>query len=526
MKSNSSLLIRESVNKELEKILDYPISIINTPMGYGKTTAVKCFLDSLKIEYIWLSLPAPVESDEYFWNKLMEQIQLINVDMASMLKVLGFPDDSIKITEVLDAITSTIEKNALFLIIDDYQYIETPLKNEFITRISLAQIPNFHIVLISRSIPKIPIVEMVAKDIAFMPDSAVFAFHKDDIREYFKLIGFHADEKMLTEIYSRTGGWITAVYLIASSIMKKLNFSIDYSIEQLLRSSIFDVYDYKMQILLCKLSIFNTFTIEQANFVTKENDIEKNINRLYLENAFITQESNGIFRFQRIFLEFLCKIRQEMDIDFNQLYLNAGEWYASINDYELSFQYFRRAKDYHAILSKLESPAVGRQAYEMDLKLVYSIFEEADDSLVYEYPIAALKYAFLLLTNADDGKGLRLINSLSNYFACNEHPKYSKDRLNAEIILISTYTDFNDISKMIEHHKKAKELLHGERSLIRTSDDIILFGSPHFSYTYYKTKGGYKDIIQILSTQLTDYMQLTGGCSAGCDFLALAEYAL
>lgn len=526
---NNMLLSRVRVNNELNKILEYPLSIINGPMGCGKTTAVKDFLDTLSVDYIWFSSSSIFQSEEYFWAKLTDQISSIDPDVAQMLKVLGFPLDSIQITRILEVMSLITEKSELTIIIDDYQYIENPEKNEFITSFAKAQIPNLHMVIIARSIPRLPLVEMIAKDIVYMPDHLLFMFNKKEIREYFKLMNVKINEKTLEDVFLQTGGWITAIYLYKLSITNESNFNFDYSLDQLLNSSIFQHYDTSTQIMLCKLSIFNSFSIEQAAFVLDEDSVSVTIHQLYNENAFIMQDGIETFRFHRIFWDFLRKKRADFDIDFHTLYLRAGKWYADINDYAMSFQYLKKAKDYNTILTKLESPDFGRQAYELDQKLLYEIFEEIaeiDYRLIYKFPMAALKYAFLLMTNSEEKKGIALLDDLKNYFSSNQHSKYTQNRIMAEISLVSTYTVFNDIEKMVEHHKSAYELLNGEHSLIRSREDILSFGIPHFTYTYYKTKGEYQKIVKVLSNQMVYYMQLTGGCGMGCDFLSQAEYAL
>ena len=45
---NKIILIRDRLNKKLEKILEYPITVITAPMGFGKTTAVRSFFPEIK----------------------------------------------------------------------------------------------------------------------------------------------------------------------------------------------------------------------------------------------------------------------------------------------------------------------------------------------------------------------------------------------------------------------------------------------------------------------------------------------
>lgn len=54
MKRNKTLK-RERVNRALELIFDYPLTIVEAPIGYGKTTAVREFLAARGVPVIWTS---------------------------------------------------------------------------------------------------------------------------------------------------------------------------------------------------------------------------------------------------------------------------------------------------------------------------------------------------------------------------------------------------------------------------------------------------------------------------------------
>ena len=50
------ILSRARVNRQLEQILDYPLTVLRAPMGFGKTTAVREYFHTAQLEPLWLSL--------------------------------------------------------------------------------------------------------------------------------------------------------------------------------------------------------------------------------------------------------------------------------------------------------------------------------------------------------------------------------------------------------------------------------------------------------------------------------------
>ena len=51
-----SLYFTENLKRELDAILEKPLTIIDAPMGYGKTVAVKEFFKSHQADVLWVSL--------------------------------------------------------------------------------------------------------------------------------------------------------------------------------------------------------------------------------------------------------------------------------------------------------------------------------------------------------------------------------------------------------------------------------------------------------------------------------------
>jgi hypothetical protein len=54
---NTILLKRERINKILSTVYDYPLTILAAPMGYGKTTAVKKFIEAEQLRPFWFTFP-------------------------------------------------------------------------------------------------------------------------------------------------------------------------------------------------------------------------------------------------------------------------------------------------------------------------------------------------------------------------------------------------------------------------------------------------------------------------------------
>ncbi|PKM71080.1 MAG: hypothetical protein CVU92_10285 [Firmicutes bacterium HGW-Firmicutes-17] len=61
---------RARINNRLGEVYDYPLTIVEAPMGYGKTTAIRNFQEMEKIKPIWITFQPENSSTDYKWNKV------------------------------------------------------------------------------------------------------------------------------------------------------------------------------------------------------------------------------------------------------------------------------------------------------------------------------------------------------------------------------------------------------------------------------------------------------------------------
>ena len=77
------LFFSERLTTVLRKIPDYFLTIVEAPMGYGKTTAVKEYLNQAEIEWLWQTVYD--QETAHFWHDFCQLVEL----RCSFLKVLS-----------------------------------------------------------------------------------------------------------------------------------------------------------------------------------------------------------------------------------------------------------------------------------------------------------------------------------------------------------------------------------------------------------------------------------------------------
>ena len=522
------ILKRVQIATHLENIFEYPLTLVVAAMGYGKTTAVKDFLDQKKARYAWLTVERKERSAQFIWHSLTRQLTRIEPEFGSQLNTMGFPADAPHGDRVLDLIEEHTFMTGIVLVIDDYHFARAPELDDLLERLVWKKIPGLHIVIISRTRPKFNIEELKLKDYCFQLKSSMFELSPAEIKEYVELYGFNPPAAMINRVHALTEGWITAVYLVMKSYAETGFLGQITDIEALIDSAIIARYRDDEKDLLVALSILDSFTPEQAVYLTGNKRAPLMIRQLSRDNSLIRYDNQaGKYILHNIFRSHLNRLVGEQfdESEIAGLYRRAGEWEVKHNNLIPGLQYFLQAGAYDFFLEQFEKPGITR-VLDTSAATIVELFEQVPEEARLRHPIAYITYADFYLTGVDMEGGSRLLDQIEEYYRDDRDISPAlKRQILGEITLVRSFLFFNDIRKINTYHLKAHELLEG-RSAIANKDMMFTFGSPHCLYLFYRDEGDLLGVTEFSAQAILPYQELSNGCGAGFEHLLRAEYYL
>jgi len=522
-------LKRNRVNRALESMFDYPLTVIEAPIGYGKTTAVREFLSNQGGAVLWLSFLSSEDTASFFWNSFSTEIGRLDAETGVRLKNLGFPADAPQTANVLSILNGLDFDENTALVIDDFHLVKGPQIGSFLTLIAREQPENLHIAIVMRDTSNLDISELTAKGMCNILPQQTLCFTEPEIRDYCSMMGYHPGETELKKISEYTGGWISMVYLTLLGIGQGIPVGKSDVINELVEKALFNTYDDSIRRFLLRLSAMDAFTAEQALFVTEETNAERFLKQLRRENAFILYDpAAGIYRIHNVLLDFL-RIKHKNNPYLPQLYRRVGEWLLAHNAKVPAYGYFTRAGDSERILELLNDTSnmiYGSTYFEGFFGLFASIPRET----LLKYPFAYLQYiSMMIITGGPDSAqdGVARLYELQAVYEGMEglDPRY-KNQVLAEAALTRLFSVFNNAWQMTDCIKEALRLLDGESSGLITQESEFTFASPHLLYTYYKEPGKLKETADFIAAEFPSYALACSGCGTGSDYLSMAEYAL
>ena len=120
------ILKREKIQEQLSYIFDYPLTLVVAAMGYGKTIAVRDFLDGIKAEYVWVGVESDETSASIVWDTFARHITENEPAIGNRLNSLGVPLSAADRNRVFDLLEEWTYQASKILVLDDYHFVDSP----------------------------------------------------------------------------------------------------------------------------------------------------------------------------------------------------------------------------------------------------------------------------------------------------------------------------------------------------------------------------------------------------------------
>ena len=517
------ILHRGHVKKKLEGIFTTPLFFVISGMGSGKTTAVREFLrKKRKIKYVWFSFERDMTEDIWLWVRFCKTLEKTDVQLGRRMLKYGIPQSALDMERLIHSISSVMETETV-VVLDDVQLCTSKLLKGVIEKIAAANIPMLHIVLISRKEPLENAYTLVDTGKAKMMTSRNFEFSKIECEDFFILNDAPLTDTDVDILYEKTKGWASALYLALMHYMNGQSLSMMDDGEELIRTAFYNGLDDSTKHSLLILSKISNFTLDQAEYITKDRSIRSTLKRLYDYNCFTKyDEDAGTYSFHSVLKDFLSNEFEKSDIDEQMIYELQGDWYLAVGERINAISAYTMCSDNKRILEIMSEPAAVK-LMNMAPNVIRQAFEKMSIYERYSNPIAYLTYIYSYSTVIDVKEGMKMLRDVKAYY---EKVRDLEDRnqIFGEIALIESIGAFNDIKKMFECYERANSFFDGGTSRIFNSDVVITFGVPLTMFLYHKEPGDMKEIVELMEDRFWIFNHIANGCGAGMEDLIRAEY--
>lgn len=519
----------EHLLNQLKKMQKYPLTIIEAPSGFGKTTAVREYFNANLMDEnhcYWYTCLG--ESSSKVWNGICDLLSHVDSITALKLKKLDITKVDL-LVDMASLLRNMSCEAKTYLVIDNFQIISGDIPNMLVHFFASHEIANLHMIILTQQL-EISQQTFFHNDRIYSIDSSYFIFNKESIARYFRMSRIRINESDLDNIHRNAAGWVAAVRLHLINYKEKGMYEQTNDVWELLEYAIWNKLNRYEKNFLMSVAVLDSFTPQQAALMLEENSLSEKMHRLINDNAFINYlPDDRVYSMHSILRDFLRNQFYVMiDTDFQKRVLKrAGEACLEVSDYYQAIQFFYKIDDYDAfLLLPLRNDYFNYEHERYLLDWIIRFVKKCPKEILVKYPMSLVTFSFQFILFAkyeEFGYLCELIGSvLENPVDLDENELRS---LQGEMAFVQSFTEYNDIGKMVAHYKNAYELL-GKPSRFNLIDETWTFGAVSVLFMFWSKVGNLKSTMDLLENSFPYYTKLSRGHGTGGECVMRAEAML
>lgn len=507
----------------MRTILFSPLSIVEAPTGYGKTTVVRQFLKENNVKYIWFNIDN--DDKNTFFNDFCNRIETFDINAARQIRSIGYPNNAETSSMFANILLNLEFREKTILVFDNYQLISDENFNRVIKDLSFEKNKNLRVVILTQAVTSSITFELVLKKKLNYISKSDFELTKDEILEYYKECGIKLLDEEADFLYTYTEGWISALFLQMLSYNMTQKFEPTVSVDNLICNAIWNNISSKEQDLLITMSIFNSFSLRQAYKISLS-DLEMDEIEYFLKNnSFIKYDSKARKYYIHSILKYFLNMEfEKMELVFRkEVYRKAGEWYCSNEEYFNAIKFFYKVGSTKDILAmNYTCSKLIKEMVPVNKDIFLYVVNNASEFEKSKYCKNYLIFIFaLFMYNEWD----LLKNEFEKHMDRIKSLKLSDRELNellGELKIVEAYVNYNNIDDMCNSFEEAFGYLKAPSVLFSMENGIAL-GNPSVLSEFFTKAGNIQNEIESFDKMMQLFYKLFSGNSKGSEALFRAE---
>lgn len=522
------LLFSDELQRKLDRIPDYPLTVVEAPSGFGKTTAVREYLKGrspLESRHWYTCLG---ESPACAWAGICGLFAALDGKIADRLRCLELPGP-----DALPALASIMRELRVegerYLVIDNFQRIGTAAPDGLFQALAEHGSPGLHLIVITQSGGDALWEALRGPNIHTIRSDAL-AFDSQATAAYFRASGLALSKSELDGLCRSAEGWIAAIRLQMLNYRQTGAFQRTGEIDQLVRTAIWHRLPAMEREFLLSVCVLDSFTPRQACLLCGVDTLPENLLRLMEDNPFVRCEpAQGRYMVHSILQNYLRgRFFHCQPPEFQTRVLRrAGEAAASAGDYFSAAGFYRRVGDLDAALALPFGGTYLNDQKERDvLAFLTELLEDCSDELLARYPQNCIAFAFQFFMSGQIEPFGRLCGLLGRLLEENrDMAPGDRRRLAGELALLESFRAYNHIPGMSRGHRTALEYLNGPSAFLRKTTSWTVM-NVSVLWMFWREPGGLDRELAQMDECMPLYNRLASGHGCGAEIVMRAEALL
>ncbi len=239
---------------QLERLHTVPLTLVEAPAGYGKTTALKHALRDVPYGALrWHNAQDATVCCDWLVRQIAQK------DSALAQQIFDLYHENGPFVHAKPA-----EESSLYLMIDNFQVIAAQFPFSVLQLLSALKGTAVHVIFLSRSFWQLPIQDLMHVCYISKKD---FFLRKEDIICFAEELGISLTEKQAIHIQKETGGWAAVVSLYLQNGCEEVEWK---KLSRLMEDLFWRRQEDILKKALLRLAQFETVDVEMVRALTED----------------------------------------------------------------------------------------------------------------------------------------------------------------------------------------------------------------------------------------------------------------
>jgi LuxR family maltose regulon positive regulatory protein len=413
--ASHALIARPRLFSLLDEGRQCPLTLVSAPAGFGKTTLLSAWVQTLPKEaarVAWVSLDEQDNDPVRFWMYVFTALDGLQPGMCSefvaYLRTQQAPPIQYLLTVLINRLAEHPER--WLLVLDDLHLLTEPTIHTTLTYLLEHVPPQLRIILASRSDPPLPLIRLRAGGQLLEVRSEQLRATNEEAAVFLReVMGVPLSDQELAVVQQRTENWLVGLQLVGLSLqgssipthdlLSEVSGNHDYILGYL-TDEVLHRQPLAIQTFLLHTSILEHLSAPLCDTVLEQQGSQHVLELLERSNLFLTplDGRRHWYRYHALFAEALrYRLEQWEGEQVAALHLRASRWYATRGSTSEAVGHALLAQDWEQAATLIEhtmSPMLWKRS---EFPLVQRWLERLPPAVIRTRPRLCFAYAWVLL---------------------------------------------------------------------------------------------------------------------------------
>ena len=345
----SGVIERPRLLAQLQAASAHKLTLICAPPGYGKTTIAAQFARSAPISVAWHALEERARDVPNFYYQMIQVLEEFVPGIQRLTTSPGFRPSELAAL-IADYIREHLASPLIYILDDSHILTGSSPAETFVQTLAELLPAHCHMVLIGRTLPNLPLTEMIARRevIAFGQDQ--LRFTPEEIRQLAtETVGTDLTRDAIDDLAARLEGWPAGTVLALHPLPTDLEQAMlrggrgPEALFNALAESMLDLQPPDLRDFLLASSTLFRMTPERCSSILELPDSAHWFQEAQRRNLFLSR-IGGRLVYHRLFRDFLQnQLSQTNPHLYVSLHLKAARWFEEHDYLDDSFDHYLAA---------------------------------------------------------------------------------------------------------------------------------------------------------------------------------------